>query len=204
MRRPTHGTFRSPSGLAGIAAATILLAAGISAAYAAKGEAKAEKRDLRRELPAGEDSGRKPARSDKDPTGGVKSRADEAAARGLERLRGQLSVEDDAEWAVILERITRVNEARATLWKGSTGGKPGPIIAEKGKKASRSANPEQDALRYAIRDNLPDAEVKARLARARYVHEQAESRLLQAQSDLRAVLSLRQEAIAVLAGLLPP
>jgi hypothetical protein len=36
------------------------------------------------------------------------------------------------------------------------------------------------------------------------VHEQAESRLLQAQSDLRAVLSLRQEAIAVLAGLLPP
>ena len=104
----------------------------------------------------------------------------------------------------ILERINRVNESRSALWKGSSSGKPGPVIADKGKKSSRSANPEQDALRYAVRDNLPDAEVKARLARARHVHEQAEARLAQAQSDLRAVLSLRQEAVAVLAGLLPP
>jgi hypothetical protein len=204
MSRPPSGPVRVPAGPVLRVLAAALLAA-FTGAHAAKNEAKMEKRDLRREMAGGEDAGRKPGRGDKDSAAATqKSRAEEASARGLERLRDQLAVEDDAEWAVILERINRVTEARGTLWKGSSSGKPGSVIAEKGKKSSRSANPEQDSLRYAIRDNLPDAEVKARLARARHVHEQAETRLAQAQSDLRAVLSLRQEAIAVLAGLLPP
>jgi hypothetical protein len=185
--------------------AIALVTAWVPAGRAAKSEFKAEKKEMRREMAGGDDGGRKPARGDKDSAASnPKTRADEAAARSLERLRDQLGVEDDAEWAVVLERINRVNEARASLWKGSSGGKPTPIAPKKGERSSRSANPEQDSLRYAVRDNLPDAEVKARLVRARYVHEQAESRLQQAQSDLRAVLTIRQEAIAVLAGLLPP
>ncbi|MFM8619150.1 MAG: hypothetical protein ACKOE8_10550 [Opitutaceae bacterium] len=185
--------------------AVALVAAWTPAGRAAKAEFKAEKKELRREMAGGDDGGRKPSRGDKDSAASnPKARADEAAARNLERLRDQLGVEDDAEWAVVLERINRVNEARSSLWKGSTGGKPTPIATKKGDRSSRSANPEQDSLRYAVRDNLPDAEVKARLTRARNVHEQAEARLQQAQSDLRAVLTIRQEAIAVLAGLLPP
>lgn len=204
MSRPSYGPVRVPAGPVLRVLAAALLAA-FTGAHAAKNEAKMEKRDQRREMAAGDDAGRKPVRGDKDQgSGNTKSRAEEAAARSLERLRDQLAVEDDAEWAVILERINRVSEARGALWKGSSSGKPGAVIAEKGKKSSRSANPEQDSLRYAVRDNLPDAEVKARLARARLVHEQAETRLQQAHSDLRAVLTLRQEAIAVLAGLLPP
>ena len=182
-----------------------LVAAGTPAGRAAKSEFKAEKKELRREMAGTDDGSRKPSRGDKDAAASnPKARADEAAARNLERLRDQLGVEDDAEWSVVLDRINRVNEARSGLWKGSSGGKPPPIAAKKGERSSRSANPEQDSLRYAVRDNLPDAEVKARLARARHVHEQAEARLQQAQSDLRAVLTIRQEAIAVLAGLLPP
>ncbi|MFM8335472.1 MAG: hypothetical protein ACKODK_07900 [Opitutaceae bacterium] len=181
-----------------------LVALGTPAGRAAKSEFKAEKKELRREMAGTDDGSRKPSRGDKDTASNPKARADEAAARNLERLRDQLGVEDDAEWAVVLERINRVNEARSGLWKGSTGGKPTPIATKKGDRSSRSANPEQDSLRYAVRDNLPDAEVKVRLSRARNVNEQAEARLQQAQSDLRAVLTIRQEAIAVLAGLLPP
>ena len=186
------------------ALAVAVVAVWTPAGHAAKAEFKAEKKELRREMAAADDGSRKPSRGDKDAASNPKTRADEAAARNLERLRDQLGVEDDAEWAVVLERINRVNEARSGLWKGSAGGKPTPSGAKKGERSSRSANPEQDSLRYAVRDNLPDAEVKSRLARARHVHEQAETRLQQAQSDLRAVLTIRQEAIAVLAGLLPP
>jgi hypothetical protein len=184
--------------------AVALVAAWTPAGHAAKAEFKAEKKELRREMAGADDGTRKPSRGDRDAAPGPKARADEAAARNLEKLRDQLAVEDDAEWAVILERINRVNESRSGLWKGGAGGKPAPIASKKGDRSSRSANPEQDSLRYAVRDNLPDAEVKARLARARLLNEQAEARLLQAQSDLRAVLTIRQEAIVVLAGLLPP
>lgn len=189
--------------LPSLVATLMMLAAPVG--HAAKAEAKPDKRELRREPAAGEEAARKPARADRDQAAiNPKGRADEAAARSLERLRDQFGVEDDAEWAVILERIKRVDEARAGLWKGGAIGKPVSIATKKGDRTTRSANPEQESLRYAVRDNLPDAEVKSRLARARHVNEQAEARLQQAQAELRAVLTLRQEAVAVLAGLLPP
>ena len=64
-------------------------------------------------------------------------------------------------------------------------------------------NPELDALQTAITDKAPDAEIKARLERLREVRKENEAKLTKAQEDLRAVLSVRQEATAVLAGLLP-
>jgi len=64
-------------------------------------------------------------------------------------------------------------------------------------------NPELDALQAAITDKAPDAEVKARLERLREVRKDNEAKLTKAQEDLRAVLSVRQEAVAVVYGLLP-
>ena len=58
-------------------------------------------------------------------------------------------------------------------------------------------------MRQAITDNLPDAEIKSRLARLREVRKDNEEKLTKAQEDLRAVLSVRQEAVAVMFGLLP-
>lgn len=55
-----------------------------------------------------------------------------------------------------------------------------------------------------MKDKLPDAEIKSRLDRAHEVQQQKEAQLARAQADLRAVLTVRQEAVAVLAGLLPP
>ena len=58
-------------------------------------------------------------------------------------------------------------------------------------------------LSSAVRDKLPDAEIKTRLERLREVRKDNEAKLAKAQEELRAVLSVRQEAVAVLFGLLP-
>jgi hypothetical protein len=136
-------------------------------------EEKAEKRELK--LAGGD----QPARD-----------AGAEAARGLARLREAMRVADDAEWAVISERIAAVQAASA-----------GP------KDKAKPAGPErtaQDALRVAVRDGLPDAELRLRLARAHELQREREARLVRARAELRAVLTVRQEAVAVLAGLLDP
>jgi len=58
-------------------------------------------------------------------------------------------------------------------------------------------------LRQAIADKLPDAEIKSRLDHFREVRKANEEKLTKAQDELRAVLSVRQEAVAVMVGLLP-
>lgn len=124
-------------------------------------------------------------------------------ARIMTNLRTQFDVTDDAEWKLISDRITRVMELRRSAGGGGFGM---GMLRGGGNQANRpaaSGNPEADALRTALEDKLPDAEIKARLERLRVARKQAESRLDQAREDLRAVLTVRQEAVAVLAGLLP-
>jgi hypothetical protein len=136
-------------------------------------EEKGESREMKRSR--GEKPGRDPGAE---------------AARSLVRLREAMRVTDDAEWAVIAERIAAVQAAGA-----------GP------KDKAKPAGPErtaQDALRVAVRDGLPDAELRLRLARAHELQREREARLARARAELRAVLTVRQEAVAVLAGLLEP
>jgi len=89
--------------------------------------------------------------------------------------------------------------------RGGQAGQAGGGGGQGGNRAGRgaTASPEQDALRQAVTDKLPDAEVKSRLARLREVRKANEEKLTKAQENLRAVLDVRQEAVAVMAGLLP-
>jgi hypothetical protein len=137
----------------------------------------------------------------------------------MTRLREQFAVTDDAEWKLITDRITAVTELRRAagggfggLAGGFGGGRGGQAGqggggggGQGGARAGRgaTASPEQDALRQAVTDKLPDAEVKTRLARLREVRKANEEKLTKAQENLRAVLDVRQEAVAVMAGLLP-
>ena len=75
-------------------------------------------------------------------------------------------VTDDAEWTLISERITKVFELRRGA--GGFGGFGGRNNRAAGGAA---ADPAQDALKSALTDKLPDAEVKARLDRVREVHK---------------------------------
>lgn len=152
--------------------------------------------------------------------GGGRGNFDPAQAQEamLTRIREQFAVTDDAEWALIAERLTKVNEARrgaggglggamALMGRGPGGGGGGGGGQGGGGGGNRTArptgNPEVDSLRAAVTDKLPDAEVKSRLTRLREVRKENEAKLTKAQEDLRAVLTIRQEAIAVMYGLLP-
>lgn len=137
---------------------------------------------------------------------------EDVQARMLSSLRERLEITDDEEWKLISERIAKVTELRRTTLAGA----PGALAAFAGrgaqaggdnKRGGRGPSPaggaELTALQTAVRDKLPDAEIKSRLDRLRESRRENEARLSKAQEELRAVLSVRQEAVAVVFGLLP-
>jgi hypothetical protein len=66
----------------------------------------------------------------------------------------------------------------------------------------RQSSPEMEALTKAIQAKAEAAEIKTKLAQVREARKKKEADLAQAQEDLRQILSVRQEAIAVSVGLL--
>jgi hypothetical protein len=137
----------------------------------------------------------------------------EMQARIMENLRERFEVKDDAEWAVISERLTAVMELRRSEAAGAFGAlalgfmNRAALAGGGGNGNNRitammGGSPEQDALRSALADNLPEAEITARLAKLREARKQHEAKLSEARENLRAVLTVRQEALAVMLGLL--
>ena len=123
--------------------------------------------------------------------------------RMMERMREQFAVKDDAEWKLISERIEKVNDARREsmmrgmgMMFGGRGGR-GP-----GGPGGGEAMPEQEALQKAIDANASSDEIKSKLAKYRDALKAKEANLTKAQDELREVLSAKQEAQAVLMGLL--
>ena len=132
-------------------------------------------------------------------------------ARMLTALRERLEITDDEEWKVISDRISKVTELRRTaagsgfggfaFGRGGPGGGGGDPGSTRGGRGGGS--PEVNALQSALRDKLPDAEIKSRLERVREKRKESEAQLTKAQEELRAVLTIRQEAVLVAFGLLP-
>lgn len=187
-------------------AISLVLATAFSAALSAQTKPnKIERREMK--LDAGNAAdGKFNQRDASGEVRGGKPTSEDAQSRLMSKLREQFEVADDAEWSVIAERITKVADLRRNL-TGGVSMRASPLVGDKSKRINRpgaSAQPEQDALRAALRDKLPDAEIKARLARVHEVHERNEAKVARAQEELRAVLTVRQEAMAVMAGLLPP
>lgn len=193
VRCSSHRLFRAVSLLASVSAFSV----GVFAQNAAPNDQNGGRRQRGGDNANGGDNGGKGGRGNFDP------------AQMQERLREQFGVTDDAEWALISERLTKLSEIRRTAGggmgrggPGGPGGGPGGPGGPGG-RGGPSGNPEQDSLRAAITDKLPDAEVKSRLERLREVRKQNEAKVAKAQEELRAVLSVRQEAVAVMFGLLP-
>jgi hypothetical protein len=135
----------------------------------------------------------------------------------LNNYREQLEVTDDAEWKLIEERIQKVVDARRDVGFGGMGmGMLGRMGRGRGGNAPEGAGavrrglgafapapmPEEEALQKAIDAKAPSTELKAALAKYVEARKQRQAKLEQAQAELRQVLSLRQEAIASIAGLL--
>jgi hypothetical protein len=127
-------------------------------------------------------------------------------ARMLAGIRERFDVANDEEWGLISDRVMKVMDLRRSTMSGAlaTFGRGGGDRTNGGGRGTRtSSNVEVSALQAAVTDKLPDAEIKSRLDRYREVKRENEAKLAKAQEELRAVLSVRQEAVAVLAGLLP-
>ena len=130
----------------------------------------------------------------------------------LSSIRERLEVPDDEEWKLISTRVMKVSELRRASGGGMAfGGRGGPPPGGAGGGGDRTSSrgtrgggpPEMELLSSALRDKLPDAEIKMRLDRLREARKANEATLAKAQDELRAVLSVRQEAVAVMFGLLP-
>ena len=146
--------------------------------------------------------------------------AGEMRERMSTALREQFQVADDEEWRLIYERIERVAELRrstgaggpmgaamafrAARAAGGSGENPDAAVTGGGRAAfAGRASPETESLVTALYANAPEEELRARLERLRAARKANEVKLVSAQDELRSVLNLRQEAIAVVAGLLP-
>ncbi len=128
----------------------------------------------------------------------------EFRTRMLERLREQFEVKDDAEWKLISERVEKVyTTQRDARSGGGFGGRP-PRTGDNSTPSlfRGEPNPDAEALQKAIEAKAPAAEIKTKLAKFRDTRKEREAKLEKAQEDLRQVLSARQEAQAVLMGLL--
>ena len=137
--------------------------------------------------------------------------------RMLERMREQFEVKDDAEWKLIADRVTVIFEAQRAARGGFGGFRPATPPASgdaaktdaaktdagnRGNRGGREPSPDTEALQKAIEAKAPADEIKAKLAKVREARKVAEGKLEKAQEDLKQVLSVRQEALAVMAGLL--
>lgn len=144
--------------------------------------------------------------------------------RAMDRYKEQLGITDDAEWKIIQDRVEKVMAAQRDASSGRGfgmfgGGRPGgggpggqapggdAAGGQGGRRGGRGGfggepSPEAEALQKAIEGKASADELKAKLAKYRDSKKEADAKLEKAQEDLRKVLNTRQEAIAVLAGLL--
>jgi hypothetical protein len=139
--------------------------------------------------------------------------------RMMERLREQMDVKGDDEWKIIEERVQKVSDARREVGFGGMGrmgfgrggpggpGGPGGDTAAGGDQNRRrgfggEVSPAAQELQQAIEAKASAEQIKAKLAKYREDRKQKQAKLDQAQEDLKKVLSVRQEAVAVLFGYL--
>jgi len=140
--------------------------------------------------------------------------------RMMERYREQFDVKNDDEWKVIETRVQGVMDARREVGVGgmgrgmmaARGGRGGNAAGDNAaagtgqaggrRGGGRQLSPAAQELQQAIDAKASTDEIKSKLAKYREDHQQKEAKLLKAQDDLKKVLNGRQEAVAVLAGLL--
>jgi hypothetical protein len=118
----------------------------------------------------------------------------------LSRIKEQLEVTDQ-EWTALLPKVQRVLNAQTNIdRRGMSGGRGmGGFFGAQNNDLANALK----SLRATVKDQsaTPD-DFAIKLASWRAANEKATSELTDAQNDLASVLTVRQEAILVAAGLL--
>lgn len=131
--------------------------------------------------------------------------------RMMERLKEEMKAPDD-EWAVISPKLEAVAKAQRDSRAGGFGGRGGPGGGGPGGGGNRGGGgtpPTSEVgkasaeLRTALEaENASPETVAAKLKAYRDARTKAEEALKAAREELKGVLSERQEAVLVMAGML--
>jgi len=137
------------------------------------------------------------------PGGGGRGNFDPAQMqqRMLERAQEQLGFTNDVEWDAVKPLVQKVQEAQMAVRMGQMRGMFGGRNRGGG-NGMFPADAEREALQKAVDDNAPAAQVKDLLAKYKAAQKTKQAKLEAAQADLKKVLTTKQEAQAVLSGLL--
>ncbi len=137
----------------------------------------------------------------------------------MQNYQEQLGITNDTDWNAIQQLIQKVMDAQQAMGGGMGGmGGMGRMFGGRGGRGGgmggpgggmggpggfgQQADPTTDALQQAIDNNSPTDQIKALLTKYQAAQKAKQDKLTQAQADLRAVLSVKQEAAATLLGLL--
>jgi hypothetical protein len=131
--------------------------------------------------------------------------------RMLDRVQEELGFTNDTDWDAVKPLVQKVMDARRDVGFGNMArmfGRPrgGGGGGDQGGRPRGgmfgAPSPEEDALQKAIDDNAPAAQIKGLLTKYQDAQKAKQAKLDKAQGDLRAVLTVKQEASATLLGLL--
>jgi hypothetical protein len=138
--------------------------------------------------------------------------------RRVDNVRQQLDITNDTEWSAIQPLVQKVLEAQQAAQQGGgrggfggfgggrRGGNNGPNgnngNANVGGRGGAQTNPEAEALRQAVENDAPAAQLKDLLAKYNAAQKAKQAALAAAQANLRKVLTVKQESMATLIGLL--
>jgi hypothetical protein len=130
--------------------------------------------------------------------------------RMMERYKERLEITNDDEWKALEPLVQKVMDARmqsmAGIGRGMFGRGGGPGGDNNGGQRrggfGGEPSPTAEALQKAIDSKASASELKAALAKYEEARKAKQAELEKAQANLRKVLSVRQEALATLNGLL--
>jgi hypothetical protein len=133
----------------------------------------------------------------------------------MQRYQEQLGITNDTEWSAIQPLVQKVMDAQRTgrgnmgrmFGRGGPGGPGGPGGGGPGGGGpggfgQQQADPAADALQQALDNGAPTDQIKDLLSKYQASQKAKQATLAAAQNDLRKVLTVQQEALATLMGLL--
>jgi Spy/CpxP family protein refolding chaperone len=133
--------------------------------------------------------------------------------RMMDNIKEDFGYTNDTEWNAVQPLVQKVMDARRDVGFGggmarmfrqrnnNNGGNNGGNNNRRGGFGG-TPSPETEALQKAIDDNSPAAQLKAALAKYQASQKAKQAKLVEAQENLRKVLTPKQEAQATLLGLL--
>jgi len=126
----------------------------------------------------------------------------------MDRYKEQLGFTNDTEWNAVQPLVQKVMDAQRDARAGGMGfggrgggRRNGGGGGGGGFGGQQQADPDRDALQQALENNAPAAQVKTLLEKYRASRKAKQAKLESAQADLKKVLSAKQEAEAVMLGL---